>query len=138
MTRRICVALACVAVFGIALSICTPPIRSHEKDEKVLINVEEIGRKVILIGRLGVPLGETVKLHGTWSSPAIEGKDDSLKFTIDRINDRKLADPVDFNISQMSARSKDLYFPKLNQYGLPPNDPRWTHHCPPRWGYVAA
>jgi hypothetical protein len=71
------------------------------------INVDDIGTKVTLVGRLGQPLGKMMKLRGSWNYPSGLEKDYSLRFTVTVVNDHKLATPVEFNIAQIKPRTKD-------------------------------
>lgn len=103
MTRSSWHALAYVALFGIVLLFGAQRGRSGEKDTPLSVNVEDIGKRVILIGRLGVPLGKMMKLQGRWHYPDELEKDDSLRFTVTHVNDRKLREPVEFDIAQIKA-----------------------------------
>ena len=107
MTRRFWYLTAFAAVFGTFVSIGTSSLQSGGKDATLAINVDDIGSKVTLVGRLGQPLGKMMKLRGSWKYPNGVMKDSSLWFTVTAVNDRKLATPVKFHIAQVSARTED-------------------------------
>lgn len=107
MTQKSCRITACLAFFAILLVVKIMPTQSQEKDKPLSINVEDIGTKVTLIGRLGEPLGKMMNLQGTWKYPEGDVKDSSLRFTVNLVNGHKLAKAVEFNIAQISARSGD-------------------------------
>jgi hypothetical protein len=51
----------------------------------------------------------TCGLQGLWKYPANPGgmeKDNSLRFKVTAVNDRKLAKPVEFNIARIRARTE--------------------------------
>jgi hypothetical protein len=56
------------------------------KKKPIAINVEDIGDSVILIGRLGKPLGTKMKMRGLWSMPEAVQKDNSPRFTVTHID----------------------------------------------------
>ncbi len=99
--------MAFATVFGIFVSIGTSSLQSGGKDATLAINVDDIGTKVTLVGRLGQPLGKMMKLRGSWKYPNGVMKDASLWFTVTAVNYRKLATPVEFHIAQVSARTED-------------------------------
>ncbi len=107
MKRRLWYLVAFAAVFGIFVSIATSSLQSRGNDAKLAINVDDIGTKVTLVGRLGQPLGKMMKLRGSWKYPNGLAKDYSLRFTVTEVNGHKLATPVEFNIEQISARTQD-------------------------------
>ena len=75
------------------------------------ISVNDIGGKIRLIGRLGEPLGKMMTVTGTWAYPStppgVLSKDGSLRFTVSHVNDKQLIKGITFNISQVSAVTKD-------------------------------
>jgi hypothetical protein len=99
--------MAFAAVFGVFVSNATSSLQSGGNDAKLAINVDDIGTKVTLVGRLGQPLGKMMKLRGSWKYPSDLVKDYSLRFTITEVNDHRLATPVEFNIAQIKARTED-------------------------------
>lgn len=108
MTRPSFSATAFVTTLAVLLAFSARPIWSQAGKEKLRINVDDIGKKVVLIGRLGEPLGTWVTLKGTWELPKLElVKDYSLRFMVTRINDRELSTPIEFNIAQIEARFKN-------------------------------
>ncbi len=92
---------------GALPSLATSSLQSSGNDAKLAINVDDIGTKVTLVGRLGQPLGKMMKLRGSWKYPDGLAKDYSLRFTVTEVNDHKLATPVEFNIAQIKARTED-------------------------------
>lgn len=71
------------------------------------VSVEEIGKSVVLIGRLGVPLGEKMEIVGYWHMPPHHEKDPSLRFTVTMVNHRKLTTPVEFCHEQVEFMDAD-------------------------------
>jgi hypothetical protein len=107
MKRRVWYLMAFAAVFGIFVSIATSSLQSGGNDAPVAINVDDIGTKVTLVGRLGQPLGKMMKLRGSWKYPSGLVKDYSLRFTVTEVNGQKLPTPVEFNIAQIKASTED-------------------------------
>jgi hypothetical protein len=107
MTRGFWHLMVFAAVFGTFVSIGTSSLQSGGQDATLAINVDDIGPKVTLVGRLGQPLGKMMKLRGSWKYPDGVMKDSALWFTVTAVNDRKLAKPVEFHIAQVSARTED-------------------------------
>lgn len=81
-----------------AVADSTPPVTK--------INVDDIGVKATLIGRLGKPLGTMVTVKGKWSYPDGRVKDYSLRFAVSHVNDEKLDEPVEFNIAQVIIKDR--------------------------------
>jgi hypothetical protein len=65
------------------------------------ISVDEIGKSVNLVGRLGVPLGKKMQISGYWHFPKVAAKDGSIRFTVTKVNEQQLAKPVEFNHEQL-------------------------------------
>lgn len=105
MKVRLCFGvLLLVMTFALAKSpsTTTAESRKHMTD----VSVEDIGTKVRLVGRLGVPLGEMMTLTGIWAFPDDNVKDASIRFTVMDVNGKRLDNPVVFNVSQMGVLSK--------------------------------
>jgi hypothetical protein len=71
------------------------------------ILVEDIGTKVTLVGRLGVPLGKMMEVRGTWAYPKGLVKDFSLRFTVTHVNGKSLPSPVEFDVGLVRAVMPD-------------------------------
>lgn len=89
--------MRCIFSFGMLLfaallsasAACDEPASSTQR-----VSVDDVDRKLVLIGRLGHPLGTMVTLDGTWGYPdQSKGptKDYSLEFTIQTVNGKPLA-----------------------------------------------
>jgi hypothetical protein len=93
-----------------ALSATIPLFAQNDaiipKAAPIEISVDEIGKNLILIGRLKKPLGTLMTIRGKWSYPDTNVKDYSLRFTVTHIDDQKLADPVEFNVAQLKVVTK--------------------------------
>lgn len=74
------------------------------------ISVEEIGKSVVLIGRLGVPLGQKMEIVGYWNMPKLDPKDDSIRFTVTMVNQTKLAVPVEFSHEQVEFMDAEHHY----------------------------
>jgi hypothetical protein len=80
----------------------------EERAPQQQISVEEIGKSVVLVGRLGVPLGEKMEISGYWHFPAKpNAKDSSIRFTVTIVNGKKLAQPVEFNHGQLDFSNRE-------------------------------
>ena len=104
-----------VAAFGSNSSI-----RGQTKTAPREVNVSEIGRSVILVGRLGKPLGQKMKIRGRWAKPNAQAKDYSPRFTVIELDGGKLDPPVEFNIAQITALTEEhkQALPDRERYGL--------------------
>ncbi|MCC7339011.1 MAG: hypothetical protein IT422_28275 [Pirellulaceae bacterium] len=66
------------------------------------VSVEDVGTRLILIGRLGKPLGEEFEIRGHWHFPPTPYvKDYSLRFTVDSIDGKLIDKPIEFNYAQL-------------------------------------
>ena len=94
MARTIILTLAaaCVVVSLVA---------QEPKHKPRTVRVSDIGDSIILIGRLGKPLGEKMVIRGKWSLPKESVKDSSPRFTVTSVDERSLETPVEFNLGQM-------------------------------------
>ncbi len=96
----------CLAILISAAPTSSPLTSSAAEEPTTLVSVEDIGKKVALIGRLGQPLGTTMEVKGTWRMPDIRVKDYSPRFTVSHVNGKALKKPVEFNVAQIEAVSR--------------------------------
>jgi hypothetical protein len=94
---------------------------------KATVSVDDVGKRITLIGRLGEPLGTMIEVQGTWKYPRELIKDNSLRFEVTRVNGKELAKPVELNVAQIKAVTK------RNENAIPPYEEhkrlegvRWT------------
>ena len=80
---------------------------TNQKAVPIEVSVDEIGKNLILIGRLKKPLGTLVTIRGKWSYPDIRIKDYSLRFTVTHVDGQELNDPLEFNVNQLAVVTKD-------------------------------
>ncbi|WP_404308187.1 hypothetical protein [Neorhodopirellula lusitana] len=81
-------ALLAVAVLLTSSAIADDPPRSTR------VSVDDLDQSIVLVGRLGHPLGTMLTLYGTWGYPDQSGgttKDFSLELTIHTVNGKRLA-----------------------------------------------
>ena len=94
-----------------ALALTVIPIALLATQEKhqvpKLISVDSVSTTHVLVGRLGKPLGEAMRLSGKWHYPQPQEKDYSLRFTITSIDGNTLDKPIEFNIAQLNVSSKN-------------------------------
>jgi hypothetical protein len=96
------------AVFAIIFAIqIESRANGQTTDQSRLINVESIGRTVTLVGRLGKPLGTKATIEGTWSFPTEIVKDFSARFTVTRVDGKRLERPVEFNVAQLTVMTRN-------------------------------
>lgn len=91
---------------------------TNRKNAPIEVSVDEIGKNLILIGRLKKPLGTLLTVRGKWSYPHSRVKDYSLRFTVTHLDGQKLRDPIEYNVSQLMVVTKD---------GSPAIPPRKRH-----------
>lgn len=86
-----------------ANAMCTPPSRGQSSDIRgaCMVNIQDVGTVVKLIGVLGKPLGEKVQIKGRWHLPNDISKDDSLRFTVTHVNSCLLSSPIEYNMKQV-------------------------------------
>lgn len=111
-THRI-ILLAGLAVVMCAMS--SPLVLSEpQKTEQLRVSVDDIGKRLLLIGPLGEPLGTLMTIKGTWNYPDSLVKDGSLRFRVTHVNAKKLESEVELNIAQVKAtdRNGNLAIPK--------------------------
>ncbi len=95
-----------LVAFVLVLSIWYPTRVDSQVPSKVpnvmhKFSVEEIGKTVVLIGRLGMPLGEKMEIAGYWHMPKRDQKDGSIRFIVTTVNRKQLANPVEFSHEQV-------------------------------------
>jgi hypothetical protein len=100
--------LAFVIVVPVFLWLATllsqPSVSAGTAEPKQRISVDEIGRSILLVGRLGEPLGEKMELSGYWHFPKTpHPKDDSIRFSVTSVNGNKLKEPIEFNHEQVEV-----------------------------------
>jgi hypothetical protein len=78
------------------------------KAAPMMIDVNEIGTKVILVGRLKSPLATLMTVNGKWSIPQGSVRDSSPRFTVSHVDGVKLDKPVEFNIAQVDVTFENL------------------------------
>ena len=87
-----------LAVIAIVLAERTSVVQSQTSPTKrELVYLEDIlDRRVELVGLLGVPIGEVVKLTGKWEPPQVRSKDVRPRFVVTMVNALALETPVPF------------------------------------------
>ena len=92
------------------------------------VSVEDVGTRLILIGRLGKPLGEKFEIRGYWHFPSnIHVKDYSLRFTVTFIDGKSIEKPIEFNYAQlrfMDSEHNDVIPPRAEHAKL--DGEQWT------------
>ena len=73
------------------------------------VQVVDIGGSVLLIGRLGKPLGSEIEVQGKWSLPEGIAKDYSPRFTVSRVDGKLLDKEVEFNVAVVKVLEMNLY-----------------------------
>ncbi len=86
---------ATIIAFPVLLGLVTwltwPSVVAQNLEPKRRISVDEIGRSILLVGRLGVPIGEKMEISGHWHFPKVpQPKDASLRFSVTSVNGSKL------------------------------------------------
>ena len=74
--------------------------------EPVYIDVDSIGSSVILVGRLGKPLGTKIIIKGKWHLPGDLAKDSSAFLVIHEVDEVALPSPVKFHVNQLEITTK--------------------------------
>lgn len=82
-------------------------VAGDPKRQRTTINVADIGDSVMLVGRLGKPLGQKLTIRGTWSLPKDVVNDFSPRFTVTSVDHQQLSNPVEFNLGQMRLLTPD-------------------------------
>jgi hypothetical protein len=73
-----------------------------------VINYKEMDR-VQIIGKLGLPLGQLVTVHGQWQPPASAVKPSGPEFVVDTINGKSLSPPAVFEeVEQVSGPNNNV------------------------------
>ncbi len=76
--------------------ITKPQPRAESKPSMNTVLATDIGNRVIIIGRLGVPLGTPVTVKGNWSLPEGITKGFGLRLNVTSVNGEQLDHPVVF------------------------------------------
>lgn len=80
----------------IYLIVLVPTIARAEHP-KVQVPVSAVGSSVLLIGRLGQPLGKMMTIQGVWKMNAPVSKDGAIHFHVSHVNENRLEEPVVFH-----------------------------------------
>jgi hypothetical protein len=100
--KCICASTILIATASLYLVSRLPAMADNQKKMQ-RVSVDEIGRTVQLVGRLGVPLGDAVEINGYWHFPSQRHeKDDSIRFTVTVVDGKTLNVPVEFNHGQVA------------------------------------
>jgi hypothetical protein len=108
----------------------SPASSEPTRSSNVTVSVEEIGKSVTLIGRLGKPLGQQCEIRGRWWLPEPLVKDYSPRFTVLEVDGVRLDQPIEFNIGQIEARTVEF------DNALPPFE-RWDSLDGQEWRMFA-
>lgn len=100
------VVLAAIVVAVVGRSSFTASALGAEKARPVEVSVDEIDKGLVLIGRLGKPLGTLMTVKGKWSYPEEPVKDGSLRFTVSHVDGKELGKPVELNVKQLDVVTK--------------------------------
>ncbi len=73
-----------------------PDFKSAAADAALQVRAQDIGKKVRIIGRLGKPMGERLKVKGEWREPSEVTKPNGLHFLVTHVDGTELAEPVEF------------------------------------------
>lgn len=96
--------IAVPIVLLLASWLIRPSVNAQNSEAKQRIAVDAIGRSIVLVGRLGVPIGEKMELSGYWHFPETpQPKDDSLRFSVTAVNGTSLKEPIEFNHEQIDV-----------------------------------
>lgn len=66
------------------------------------VRLDDLGNSVVVIGRLGKPLGDLCSVNGFWMARPV-GKSESMVFEVTHVNGEKLENTVRFGRSQIRA-----------------------------------
>ncbi|MFL5331388.1 MAG: hypothetical protein ACJ8C4_21070 [Gemmataceae bacterium] len=109
------------ALLVVVAVIATMAVSNHkgvafdDSPTKTVIRAKDIGRGVEIIGRLGVPLRQTVSVTGAWVELKFtrpQAKPDSpLRFRVESINGQRLNQPVDFRRIDLEIIQKEVIEP---------------------------
>lgn len=105
MKRSLAIVSFLVAAWQPALLLAQAS--GDEQKPQRQISVDEIGTSVVLVGRLGVPLGKKMEVSGYWHFPVPDAKDASIRFTVTTVNGKKLAKPIEFNHEQLDFSNRE-------------------------------
>jgi hypothetical protein len=95
----------------VPLAFSARDVRSAAGDEpkqQPRIRVDEIGTKVVVLGRLNQPLRRVVTVKGKWAEPKSGAKpSNDLRFVVTEANGKKLDNPVEFLDQDVSVVKQD-------------------------------
>ncbi len=94
-------------VTSVLLSLLFSLAADEPAIEQNSVSVSDIGKSVILVGRLGKPLGRQMTIRGKWSLPNEAVKDFDLRFIVTSVNDEPLETPVGFDVAQLKLLTTD-------------------------------
>ena len=106
-----------LVLFSVASALLPASLAAQEP---AAVSVEDIGTKVVLVGRLGQPLGTMMDVQGTWKFPDRFDKDYSLRFLVSHVNGKALLKPVEFDWAQVKVISTN------GENAIPKSDERKT------------
>ncbi|MFN7289874.1 MAG: hypothetical protein ACK5T6_04750 [Pirellula sp.] len=93
-----------VLILGIVVWVFNPKVNANIAASAQSIPVDEIGKSIQLVGRLGVPLGEKMELTGYWHFPETpQAKDGSIRFSVTSVNGKMLSQPIEFSHAQFDV-----------------------------------
>ena len=104
--RTVLCVVAAISALLVGRSLLVPGASAQQKAAPIEISVDEIGKNLILIGRLKKPLGTLMTIRGKWSYPDGRVKDYSLRFTVTHVDGQELPEPVEFNVAQLKVVTK--------------------------------
>ncbi|MFN8741108.1 MAG: hypothetical protein ACK5YR_14370 [Pirellula sp.] len=91
-------------ILGIVVWVLNPKVNANITASTQSIPVDEIGKSIQLVGRLGVPLGEKMELTGYWHYPeTTQAKDGSIRFSVTSVNGNMLSQPIEFSHAQFDV-----------------------------------
>ena len=96
--------LVVVSVMGVFAAALAKPSEEGKQLPKTAISADDINRRFVVIGPLGLPLGEVATVDGT--AIINEGKGALHQFQVISVNDRGLESPV--TLPYRIWRSRDL------------------------------
>ena len=107
LSKHHLLALVLVTLFMTALARPCVVSAADETSKVAAVRATDLVQTVKVIGRLGRPLGTMLTVQGTWHYPDDRVKDYSLRFTITHIDSRPLKSPIELNVAQVRAFTRD-------------------------------
>lgn len=115
-SNRLVFALAAGCVAIAAISALQQRSPADQTPPPMQASVDDIGKNLILVGRLQKPLGTMMTVRGRWRIPDGVPKDASPRFTVSHVEGKRLDQPIEFHIAQLSV------FTKRGASAIPPHD----------------